>query len=83
MRFLAPVCLFQYIQSPLASCLDAMGRSRDAMIGTTIGVIIRSIFLVLLSLLNIGLWGLIIAISLNVFAVTFYCIKKVRKYLTI
>lgn len=82
MRFLAPVCLFQYIQSPLASCLDAMGRSRDAMIGTTIGVIIRSIFLVLLSLLNIGLWGLIIAISLNVLAVTFYSLKKVRSYLT-
>ena len=82
MRFLAPVCLFQYIQSPLASCLDAMGRSRDAMIATTIGVIIRSIFLVLLSLLNIGLWGLIIAISLNVLAVTFYSLKKVRSYLT-
>lgn len=82
MRFLAPVCLFQYIQSPLSSCLDAMGRSRDAMIGTTIGVIIRSIFLVLLSLLNIGLWGLIIAISLNVLAVTFYSLKKVRSYLT-
>ena len=76
MRFLAPVCLFQYIQSPLSSCLDAMGRSRDAMIATTIGVIIRSIFLVLLSLLNIGLWGLIIAISLNVLAVTFYSLKK-------
>lgn len=82
MRFLAPVCLFQYIQSPLSSCLDAMGRSRDAMIGTTIGVIIRSIFLVLLSLLNIGIWGLIIAISLNVLAVTFYSLKKVRSYLT-
>lgn len=82
MRFLAPVCLFQYIQSPLSSCLDAMGRSRDAMIGTTIGVVIRSIFLVLLSLLNIGLWGLIIAISLNVLAVTFYSLKKVRSYLT-
>ena len=83
MRFLAPVCLFQYIQSPLSSCLDAMGRSRDAMVATTIGVVIRSIFLVLLSLLNIGLWGLIIAISLNVFAVTFYSLKKVRSYLTI
>lgn len=82
MRFLAPVCLFQYIQSPLSSCLDAMGRSRDAMVATTIGVVIRSIFLVLLSLLNIGLWGLIIAISLNVLAVTFYSLKKVRSYLT-
>lgn len=81
MKFLAPVCLFQYIQSPLASALDAMGKSRDAMVATTIGVLIRSIFLVLLSLFKIGLWGLIIAISLNVFAVTIYSIKKVRQHL--
>ena len=30
-RFLAPICLFQYIQSPLSSALDAMGKSKDAM----------------------------------------------------
>lgn len=82
-RFLAPICLFQYIQSPLSSALDAMGKSKDAMTATTIGVIIRSSFLVILSLLKISLWGLLIAISLNVLAVTFYSIKKVRKYLTI
>ena len=82
-RFLAPICLFQYIQSPLSSALDAMGKSKDTMVATTIGVFMRSIFLVLLSLLKIGLWGLIIAISLNVLAVTFYSIKKVRYHLTI
>lgn len=82
MRFLAPICLFQYIQSPLSSALDAIGKSRDAMVATTIGVFIRTVFLVLLSFLKIGLWGLIIAISLNVLAVTFYSIKKVRYHLT-
>lgn len=80
-RFLAPICLFQYIQSPLSSVLDALGKSKDAMIATTIGVFIRSIFLVLLSFLKIGLWSLIIAISLNVLAVTFYSLNKVKKYL--
>ena len=82
MRFLAPICLFQYIQSPLSSALDAMGKSRDAMIATAIGVIIRSSLLVILSLFKIGLWGLIIAISINVLAVTFYSLKKVRYHLT-
>lgn len=82
MRFLAPVCLFQYIQSPLSSCLDAMGKSKDAMVATTLGVITRSSLLVILSLLKIGLWGLIIAISINVFVVTFYSIRKVKHYLT-
>lgn len=82
-RFLAPICLFQYIQSPLSSSLDAMGKSKDGMIATLLGQIIRLTFLVLLSLLKIGLWGLIIAISLNVLVVTFYSIKKVRYHLTI
>ena len=82
MRFLAPICLFQYIQSPLSSALDAMGKSHDAMVATAIGVIIRSTLLVALSLLKIGLWGLIIAISINVLAVTFYSLKKVKNYLT-
>ncbi len=82
-RFLAPICLFQYIQSPLSSALDAMGKSNDAMIATTIGVITRSSLLVILSLFKIGLWGLIIAISINVLIVTFYSLKKVRQYLTI
>lgn len=82
-RFLAPICLFQYIQSPLSSSLDAMGKSKDGMTATLLGQIVRLTFLVLLSLLKIGLWGLIIAISLNVLVVTFYSIKKVRCHLTI
>lgn len=82
MKVLAPICLLQYIQSPLSFSLDAMGKSRDAMVATTIGVIIRSSLLFLLSFLKIGLWGLIIAISLNVVAVTLYSIKKVKYYLS-
>ena len=81
-RVLAPICLFQYIQSPLSFCLDAMGKSKDNFIATSIGVIIRTLFLFILSFFKIGLWGLIISISLNVLAVTFYSLKKVRSYLT-
>lgn len=80
-RMLAPVCLFQYIQSPLSSSLDAMGKSKDAMIATTLGMIARTTLLFLLSLLDIGLYGLIIAIGINVLIVTSYDIKKVHKYL--
>lgn len=81
-RFLAPVCLFQYIQSPLSAVLDAIGESKTSMIATTLGVIVRTTLLFTLSLLKIGLWGLIIAISINVLVVTFYEIKKVRKFLS-
>ena len=80
-RILAPICLFQYIQSPLSSSLDAMGKSRESMIGTLLGMFIRTFLLGLLSFFNIGLFGLIIAISINVLVVTFYDIYVVRKYL--
>lgn len=80
-RILAPICLFQYIQSPLSVSLDAMGKSKDSMIGTLLGMFIRTTLLGLLSLLHIGLFGLIIAISINVLVVTFYDIVMVKKHL--
>ena len=82
MKFLAPVCLFQYIQAPLSFSLDAMGKSKEAMVSTLLGVIVRSVLLVVLSCFNIGLWGLILAVSINVFVVTFYSMKKVKSALT-
>lgn len=78
MKFLAPICLFQYFQAPLNSCLDATGRSKDIMIGNLLGMIVRSIFIVIFSLFRIGLWGLILAISLNVIIITIYDFIKVR-----
>jgi stage V sporulation protein B len=81
MRIIAPVCLLQYIQAPLSSALDAMGKSRDAMIGTTLGMIVRTSLLFILSYLKIGCYGLIIAISINVFVVTIYDLCRVRFHL--
>ena len=78
MKFLAPVCLLQYFQAPLNSCLDATGRSKDIMIGNFIGMIVRSCFIVIFSLFRIGLWGLILAISINVFVITIYDFIKVK-----
>ena len=82
MRTLAPACLFQYIQAPLSFSLDAMGRSKNNMIAVTLGVITRTVLLFILSLLKIGIWGLIISTSINILVVTFYSIKKVREALT-
>lgn len=79
MRVLAPICFFQYLQAPLSSALDAIGRSRDVMIGNILGMLVRTILLVVLSFLGIGIWGLIIAISINVLVITFYDLYKVKK----
>lgn len=78
---MAPFCLLQYIQSPLSFSLDAIGKSKDNMKATLYGTITRSVLLFLLSFLKIGIWSLIISTCINICVVTFYNIKKVKKYL--
>lgn len=80
-RFLAPVCLLQYIQAPLASTLDALGMSKENFTSNMAGVLTRLVMLPLFSLIKIGMWGLIFSTSLNVVVVTMMNIKQVRKKL--
>ena len=80
LKILAPICLLQYIQSPLASILDALNKSKDNLKITILGTLTRTISLIIFS--NRGIYSLIISISLNVLITTFYQIKKVRHYLT-
>ena len=79
LRILAPICLMQYIQSPLASSLQAMGKAKIAMNATLIGIIIRTSLLFILSMLKIGMWGLIIATGVNILVVTYYQAKKIKQ----
>lgn len=81
-KILAPVCLLQYIQAPLSTTLDALGKSKINLISTLIGTITRTISLIIFSYFKIGIYSLIISISLNIIITTLYQIKKVRYYLT-
>ena len=81
-RILAPIFLLLYIQGPLTSVLQAINLSKKAMMGSLIGILIRTTLLFILSLLKIGLWSLIIAIGSNVLYTTIHhiiCIKKAYK----
>lgn len=80
--FLAPIFLLQYIQSPLSSSLQALGKAKISMNATLIGTIIRLSSLSILSLFKIGCWGLIIGLSLSVLTTTIYSLKKIRKFLS-
>lgn len=80
-RFLAPVCLIQYIQSPLASSLDAIGKSKINMNTTIIGMSIRIISLLTFSAFKIGIWGLILGISISTIFITLYNYKKIKEIL--
>lgn len=79
LRVLAPICLLHYIQSPLTSSLQAMGKAKEAMNGTILGVFVRTITLWIGCSLKIGMWGLIIATACNIGLVTFHQAKCVKK----
>ena len=81
LRFLAPICLFQYVQSPLSSSLQAMGKAKEAMNGTIIGMISRTILLFTLSYLKIGIWGLILSTSISMILVTRHQYRQIKKVL--
>lgn len=80
LRVIAPICLFYYIQSPVTSALQAIGKAKEAMLGTLEGMIIRTISL-LVGCLSFGIWGLIIATSLNMIYVTIHQIYHIKKSL--
>jgi len=77
-KVLAPICLLHYIQSPLTSVLQAIGLSKEAMKGTLVGMVLRTISLIIFCLLNFGMWSLIIASGINIFYVTIHHIIVVK-----
>jgi stage V sporulation protein B len=80
LRVLAPICLLFYIQSPVTSSLQAMSKAKEAMFGTLEGMILRTTTLLIGSLL-FGIWGLIIATSINIIFVTLHQIYHIKKAL--
>ena len=78
---IAPFFLLHYIQAPLTSCLQAMGKAKEAMYGTLAGSIIKTTLLIVLSLFKIGLWGLVIASISNIVYITIHHYLHVKKLL--
>lgn len=78
-KIIAPIFLIYYIQGPLTASMQAMGKAKEAMLGTLYGSIIRTILLFTLSLCKIGMWGFIIASITNILFITlhhFYYVYK-------
>ena len=57
---------FYYLEAPLSSILQGMGRSKFVMKTTTIGVFIKLFIMFIATLCHIGLYGLIIAEAINI-----------------
>lgn len=80
-RIMAPIFLLHYFQAPLSSSLQAMGKAKDSMTGTILGVSIKLITLIIGCNLKIGMWGLIISTCTNILVVSLYDYIKVIKAL--
>lgn len=82
-KIIAPIFLIFYIQGPLTASMQAMGYAKEAMMGTLLGSIIKTITLFVLSLLKIGIWGLIISSIVNIVFITmhhyYYVFKALKK----
>jgi stage V sporulation protein B len=81
-RLMTPFFLIYYFQVPLTASLQAMDKAREAMMSTVIGMSIKIALIIILSTLKIGMYGLVIATIVNIFIVTIYNFKKVRKALS-
>lgn len=79
-RILAPFFILYYIESPLSSTLQAINKSKNIMYDNLKGIISKCLAIYLLSMLHIGMNGLLVGIILNVVIVTvshYFNIKKV------
>jgi len=81
LKVLAPIFLLQYIQSPMSSSLQAMGKAYISMKATLIGTVLKLSSLAIFSLFKIGLWPFVIAISLSIIVTSLYEANALRKVL--
>ncbi|MBE6147740.1 MAG: hypothetical protein E7168_05380 [Firmicutes bacterium] len=81
MKFLAPVFFLHYLETPLSASLQAMGKAKETFHISIKSVLIRSISLFALLFLNIGLWGFILSLTLNIIYSTYQYFKYVKKAL--
>jgi len=78
-RLLAPIFLFHYIEHPLLASIQAMNKAKINMKISLVNMFIRTILLALLCFLKIGIYPLLIALSLNILFSCFYSAHIVNK----
>lgn len=82
LRFLSFFMLLYFIDLPFISALQSLNKSKENMYITIIGSSIKLLLIFLLSLLKIGIYGLIISIVINLLIVTYLNYKTLKKYLS-
>lgn len=79
--FLIPIFFFYYLESPLLTTLQAMNKAKLNLRISFINFLIRTILLAILTSLSIGMYGLLIALSINILFTVIYAFYKVEQSL--
>ena len=80
LRLIAIPILLYYVQSPLATVLQSIGKSKYIMIENTKAIILRSI-IILAGGIFTGIYAFLLAMCINILYVTFSYYKHVKKAL--
>ena len=75
------IFLITYIQAPIISCLQAINKSKTIMKTTTISIIIKTVVLIGLTFLDIGMYSLLIATLFSSIYTIVEHIIVIKKYL--
>lgn len=80
-RILAPFFVLFYLEGPMQSVLQAIGKARTCMFITLVAIIVKLAFMTLLTFTHIGMYSLVIAEILDIIVVVYLCYKYIRKTL--
>lgn len=78
-KFLAPFFILFYLEAPLISVLQGLNEAKYSMKVTLFGIIIKLIFMTIISLLRVGIYGLIASEVINILFVLYFNFKKVMQ----
>ena len=79
--FLIPIFFFYYLESPLLTTLQAMNKAKLNLRISFINFLIRTILLAIFTSLSIGMYGVLIALSINILFTVIYAFYKVEQSL--
>ncbi len=78
---LAPFFVLFYLEGPLQSVLQAIGKAKTTMVITMAAVIVKLSSMSILSLCHIGMYSLVIAEIIDIFIIVILCVRAIRKEL--
>lgn len=78
-KLLAPFFVLFYLEGPLQSVLQALGKAKTCLMITLVAVIVKLGVMALLSLCHIGMYSLVIAEIIDIFIVVILSFKAIKK----